>query len=30
VVETYLALRLGTSSETPTGSVRISYRPWIY
>jgi hypothetical protein len=27
VVETYLALRLGTSSETPTGSVRISYRP---
>lgn len=26
-VETYLALRLGTSSETPTGSVRISYRP---
>jgi hypothetical protein len=27
VVETYLALRLGTSSETPAGSVRISYRP---
>ena len=27
VIETYLAVRLGTSSETPVGSVRISYRP---
>lgn len=26
-IETYLAVRLGTSSETPVGSVRISYRP---